>query len=107
MSSTSVAYRGLPADERQEFRLPALLKEHVTQAALQSGQTIAEYITNALAERVTADLASAAEWTLTVPEQETLLRALSGAPGPSARARKVAAKADAVFGTLDGKKKKR
>jgi hypothetical protein len=100
-------YRGLPADDRQEFRLPALLKEHVSQAALKNGQTIAEYITSVLAERVTADLARTVEWTLTVPEQETLLRALSSTSGPSARARRIAEKADAVFGPITQQKKKR
>ena len=101
MSPAVAAYRSLPADDRQEFRLPALLKEHLSRAAERAGQTTTEYITAALAERVTQDLAETTEWALTVPEQEQLLRALAASSGPSARARGVAARADTVFGPLD------
>ncbi|HWZ59472.1 MAG TPA: hypothetical protein VNW46_10910 [Gemmatimonadaceae bacterium] len=107
MPSPTSAYRALPADERQEFRLPGLLKEHLSRAAARTGQTIAEYITAALAERVTRDLAETTEWTLTAPEQEALLRTLAAASKPSAQATKLAARADALFGPLPPKKKKR
>lgn len=70
MSLALAAYRSLPADERQEFRLPALLKEHLSRAAERTGQTTTEYITATLVEQVTQDLAATTEWALTVPEQE-------------------------------------
>lgn len=107
MSTPRTAYRTLPADERQEFRLPALLKEHLVQAAARTGETVAEYITDALAERVSRDLATATEWSLTVPEQRALLEALAGAAAPSARARKAAARAAALFGPLKTRRRAR
>ncbi len=106
MSTPRTAYRALPADERQEFRLPALLKDHLAQAAARTGETVAEYITDALAERVSRDLAAATEWALTVPEQRTLLETLAGAGAPSARARKAAARAAAMFGPIKPPKKR-
>ena len=70
----AAVYRAMPADERQEFRLPALLKEHLGRVVALSGQSITEYIMAAVAERVTQDLATTGEWTLTVDEQAALLR---------------------------------
>lgn len=107
MSRAIAAYRTLPADERQEFRLSTLLKDHLSRAAARAGQSTAEYITEALAERVSRDLAEAAEWALTVPEQEILLRALASSNGPSRRARDAAERADAFFGPLPTAKRKR
>ncbi len=108
MPSTAIAaYRMLPADDRQEFRLPALLKDHLGRAAARTGQSVTEYITAVLAERVTHDLAETTEWVLTVPEQEALLRALAALPGPSARARRVAKRAAALFGPLTSGTRKR
>lgn len=100
-SAAAELYRTLPASERQEFRLPALLKEHLALAATQRGQTLAEYITTTLAERVTVDLATSTEWRLTVDEQAALARLLTETPAePSTRARQVAKRADALFGPL-------
>lgn len=107
MSRAVAAYRKLVADERQEFRLPSLLKEHLARAAQLNGQSAAEYITDALADRVARDLAGATEWALTVPEQETLLRALASSPAPSKRGRAAAEKANALFGRLPSGKRKR
>jgi len=100
MTSRTAAYRSLPANERQEFRLPTLLKDHLAKAAARRGQTVAEYLTVAVAERVAHDLAETAEWHLSVPEQELLLRALAARTRPSARARSAAKKADSMFGPL-------
>jgi hypothetical protein len=93
-------YRSLPANERQEFRLPALLKEHLARAAEQAGQSVAEYITVTLAERVTRDLA-VADWSLTPDEQAHLMRVLATNRSPSARANAVTARADKLFGPLE------
>lgn len=68
MSSAAAVYRALPAAERQEFRLSVLLKEHLSRAAAQSGQSVTEYITTVLAERVTQDLAAPTEWVLSLDE---------------------------------------
>jgi hypothetical protein len=107
MSPAVAAYRTLVADERQEFRLPSLLKEHLGRAAELRGQSAAEYITDALAERVSRDLAGATDWALTVPEQEKLLRVLASSPPPSKRARAAAKKANDLFGRLPAAKRKR
>lgn len=98
MSSPAAVYRTLPAEERQEFRLPQLLKEHLGRAAAQSGQTVAEYITTVLAERVTQDLAASTEWALSVDEQAQLIEVLAGTPEPTARSLAIAERADTLFG---------
>lgn len=100
MTPAQAAYHSLPDDSRQEFRLPALLKEHITRAAAQVGQTISEYINAALAERVSHDLAATVVWNLTVPEQEELLRILASATGPTEHMKAAAARADALFGPM-------
>ena len=97
---SAAVYRALPADERQEFRLPALLKEHLGRVVAVSGQSITEYITAAVAERVTQDLATTAEWVLTVDEQAALLKLLATDHAPAKRARAVARRARALFGDL-------
>lgn len=98
IARAAATYRGLAADERQEFRLPALLKEHLARVVAQTGQSITEYITAAVAERVTQDLAATAEWTLTVDEQVALLKILASDAQPTARANAAAEKARALFG---------
>ena len=100
MSSAAALYRTLPAEERQEFRLSSLLKEHLSRAAAQSGQSVTEYITTVLAERVTHDLATSIEWSLSIDEQAVLLKLLANPPDPTARASAVAERADALFGEL-------
>jgi|GEM_PF-1619012 len=100
ISRAVAVYRGLPADERQEFRLPALLKEHLARVVALSGRSITEYITEAVAERVTRDLAASAEWALTVDEQVALLKILASDEAPSARANSVSERARALFGEL-------
>ncbi|MBK7780035.1 MAG: DUF1778 domain-containing protein [Ardenticatenia bacterium] len=98
MSNAAAVYRTLAAEERQEFRLPMLLKEHLSRAAANAGQSVTEYISMVLAERVTQDLAASTEWALSVDEQATLLRVLASAPEPTARARAIAERADTMFG---------
>lgn len=100
ISRAAAAYRGLAADERQEFRLPALLKEHLARVVSVTGQSITEYITAAIAERVTQDLAATSEWTLTVDEQVALLKILAADEGPSERAKAAAKRARSLFGEL-------
>lgn len=100
ISRAAAAYRGLAADERQEFRLPALLKDHLARVVSLTGQSITEYITAAIAERVTQDLAATAEWALTVDEQVALLKILANDAQPSERANAVAARAGSLFGEL-------
>lgn len=99
-SRAAASYRGLAADERQEFRLPALLKEYLARVVAQTGQSITEYITAAIAERVTQDLAATAEWALTIDEQVSLLKILASDAGPSERANATAGRARALFGEL-------
>lgn len=100
MSRAAAVYQTLPANDRQEFRLPALLKEHLQQVAALRGQTLTEYVTTTLAEQVTQDLAEATLWTLAVDEQVTLLKLLANPREPSEYARNLAAQADALFGPL-------
>ena len=95
-------YTSLPADERQEFRLPKLLKTHLNQAANLLGETVAQYVIEAVAERVSHDLALAGAWELTVPEQQRLMELLAK-PAPATRAFVEAMRrADEVLGLAVG-----
>ena len=47
-SAAAKVYTSLPADERQEFRLPKLLKTHLNQAASMLGETVAQYLDHKL-----------------------------------------------------------
>jgi uncharacterized protein (DUF1778 family) len=74
-------YVDLPADERFETRIPKLLKRHAESAALANGETLSQYVVQAIATRVAEDLARQVEWHLTVPEQVALLQVLAS-PAP-------------------------
>ncbi len=92
------AYLDLPADDRLETRLPTMLKRHAEQAAQAKGESLSQYVIEALAERVADDLARSIEWQLTIPEQVQLLKVLS-APAKSTPALDLAAqRAKALFG---------
>ncbi|MCC6994730.1 MAG: hypothetical protein IT370_08990 [Deltaproteobacteria bacterium] len=91
-------YQSLPADDRQDFRLPGLLKEHLTRVSAQLGHSVDEYITLVLSERVARDLAASIEWTLSVDEQLALMKILTASTEPSDHARATAASADALLG---------
>lgn len=68
---------------------------------------MAEYITDAVAERVTADLAASSEWILSVDEQVALMNLLVRAPtAPSARAVEAAKRADALFGPVERRRER-
>jgi hypothetical protein len=76
-SDSARAYLELPADERFETRIPALLKRHAESIASANGESLSQYVVQLLAERVAEDMSHALEWRLTAPEQLVLLRALS------------------------------
>ena len=72
------------ADERQEFRPSALPEEHLGREVEVTGQSIPEYITAAVAERATQDLAATAEWVPPmIDEQVAFLKILASEAGPS------------------------
>lgn len=100
MATGAKAYVNLQADERQEFRLPELLKAHLTDAAALQGQTVTQYVIEALAERVSRDLASATTWELSIPEQRRLLELLVTPPAPTTAMVEAKRRADALFGPL-------
>ena len=94
------AYTSLQADERQEFRLPKSLKAHLHEAATLQGETVAEYVIEAVAERVSKDLAEATTWELTVPEQKRLLEILIESPESTQAFVESMRRADALFGPI-------
>lgn len=105
MSATAAkAYITMPADERQEFRLPRLLKAHLNEAATLQGETVAQYVIVAVAERVSRDLANAATWELTVPEQQKLLEVLAKPAAPTRAFSEALRRADALFGPLPARR---
>lgn len=93
------AYTSLQADERQEIRLPKLLKAHLSEAARLQGETVTKYVIEAVAERVTRDLASAT-WELPVPEQKRLLEILAQRPAATPAFLEAMRRADALFGPM-------
>lgn len=98
MGAAARIYTALPADDRQELRLPRLLKAHLAQAAELLGETVTQYVLETVAERVSHDLASATTWELTVPEQRRLLELLATPPAPTAAFLEATRRADELFG---------
>jgi uncharacterized protein (DUF1778 family) len=103
-TAAAKAYLSLPADERQEFRLPKLLKAHLNEAATLQGEPVAQYVIAAVAERVTRDLAAATTWELTVPEQKRLLEVLVEQPAPTQELVEAMRRADALFDSLPARR---
>ncbi len=77
LNHAAQAYLDLPADERFEARLPAILKRHAESAAAAHGESLSQYLIQALAARVADDMAQMVEWRLTIPEQTQLLKLLT------------------------------
>ena len=100
MTLPSRPYTELPADDRQEFRLSSLLKAHLAEVAAARGTTVAAYIVEALADRVTRDLIETTAWRLTVPEQATLLQLLAAPPRATPAMAEAMQRADELFGML-------
>lgn len=98
-SDAERAYLDLPADARMEVRLPSLLKEHAELVAATRSGRLSELVVEALAQKVSEELASARAWKLTVPEQAQLLRVLSRKP----RATRTLARATGAAARLFGK----
>ena len=77
MNDAARAYLEQPAVERFETRMPAILKRHAETVAEAQGASLSQYVMQALAERVAADMSRHVEWHLTIPEQVVLLNVLS------------------------------
>jgi uncharacterized protein (DUF1778 family) len=100
MTAAAMAYLRMPANERQEFRLPKLLKDHLNEVATLQGESVAQYVIEAVAERVTRDLAQAATWELTIPEQRNLLEVLARPALPTSAFVEAMRRADVLIGPL-------
>ena len=81
-----------------EVRLPSLFKEHAELVAATRSEKLSELVVEALAEKVSAELASSRTRKLTVPEQMELLRVLSTQPAPAPALSKAAQRAAKLFG---------
>ena len=97
-NDAELAYLDLPADARMEVRLPTLLKEHAEMVAATRSEKLSELVVEALAEKVSEELAAARLWKLTVPEQTELLRVLSSKPGKNPALAKATQRATKLFG---------
>lgn len=76
MSNTPTHYLALKADDRQELRLPAVLKEHLQQVARTNGESVNEYVLRLVAADVSAEISKAYEWELDAPEFLEVMRLL-------------------------------
>ena len=76
-ASAARAYLDLPADERFESRIPAVLKRHAEMVAKARGESLSEYVMEVLAERVANDILATQELQLTTTEQAALLKMLA------------------------------
>lgn len=99
MSTAALPYLSLKADERQELRLPALLKQHLAEVAARRGQTVSEYVVQVLASDVSAELSKALEWQLTAPELLEFMRVLMSPAPETATMAAARERAAALFGT--------
>ena len=97
-TDTELAYLDLPADARMEVRLPSLLKEHAELVAATRSEKLSQLVVEALAEKVSDELASARTWKLTIPEQTELLRILAAKPVTSRAMTRAVRQAARLFG---------
>lgn len=98
MTATAEAYFGLPADERFETRIPAVLKRHAEAVAKSKGESLSEYVLEVLAERVATDIIATQELRLTPPEQVELLRILAAPATVTPALKQAMAEAEALWG---------
>ena len=99
MTATAQAYLELPADDRFETRLPAVLKRHAEAVARSKGETLSEYVLEVLAEQVATDIVATQEWRLTPTEQVELLRILAVPTVVTPAFERAMAEAEALWGT--------
>ncbi len=92
------AYLELPADDRLETRLPRRLKRDAEAVAKARGESLSEYVTTLLAERVAQEIVTAQEWMLTPAEQVELLRILSVSAPVTLTLKTARRRAAALFG---------
>ncbi len=97
-SEAAAAYLDLKADERQELRLPALLKDHITQVAAAQGQSVSEYMLRVLAADVSVEIVKPIEWHLSAPEFKVLLDLLKNPPPETKYLAAARARAKKIFG---------
>jgi uncharacterized protein (DUF1778 family) len=99
-ASTAAApsYLDLKADERQELRLPALLKDHIAQVAAQQGESVSEYMLRVLAADVSVQIVKPVEWHLSAPEFMVLLDLLLNPPPETKYMAAARARAKKIFG---------
>lgn len=102
-TDTERAYAELPANARMEIRLPSLLKEHAELVAGIRSEKLSELVIEALAEKVSEELASARTWKLTIPEQSELLRLLAAGPAVSPALAKASKRSISLFGKKAGR----
>jgi len=103
MSNTPTHYLALKADDRQELRLPAVLKEHLQQVARTNGESVNEYVLRLVAADVSAEISKAYEWELGAPEFLEVMRLLMLPPTETRDARAARARARKHFGDIAGR----
>ena len=97
-TTTALAYLALPADDRFETRLPAVLKRHAETVAKSKGETLSQYVLAVLAEKVATDIVATQELRLTSAEQVELLRIMSAPTLVTSALERATAEAEALWG---------
>ena len=98
ITATAQAYLELPADDRFETRLPAVLKRHAETVAKSRGETLSEYVLGVLAEKVATDIVATQDLRLTPTEQVELLRILSAPAVVTPALERAMAEAETLWG---------
>ena len=93
-----IPYLQMPADDRFEARLPRQLKQDAEKVARAYGQSLAQLVVRALAEKVTAEYALTQSWQLTPPETAELLRILAQPAVATSSLLQARREAEALFG---------
>lgn len=102
MSSSARAYLDLPAEDRFETRISAVLKRHAETVAKSKGESLSEYVLEVLAERVASDIVATQELHLTTSEQVELLRVLAAPAAATRSLKRATAKAGKLWGVAEG-----
>jgi len=98
MTATAQAYLELPADDRFEARIPTVLKRHAEAVAKSKGESLSEYVLEALAEKVATDIIATQELRLTAIEQVELMRILAAPAVVTPALQRAVVEAEALWG---------
>jgi uncharacterized protein (DUF1778 family) len=102
MSIDTRFYHQLSNDDRLDMRMPVLLKQHADRCARARGESLSQYIIEAIAARVCEELPQTGSVQLSATEQAHFISALARSAPPSRQLKAAKKRATELFGADAG-----